>query len=353
MEDNNSEKQEEAITLGKKTTVWVEKYRPQTLDQIVLDPINKQIFQNVLETGHFPNILLHGPPGTGKTTAIINLIQAYQEKWNPSHTRIKEFVIHLNASDERGIDVIRNQIIFFIESKPLFRPGRKFVILDEVDYMTKNAQQALRYLLQSYTKSARFCLICNYMSKIDPGLQTELIHLRFNQLAKEDICLFLTNICRQEKVDVSPEMISNIQKMFFSDIRSMVNYIQSNQFFLLQSSSASAETTSFHYPFSFIDNNVWESAYHELATNKNIKFIAQVFSNNEKQPSTDTKSLIKCFLLFLIRKEIHPTEENGNKLNQVLSMAASLMHNSSINANIQTEFLISKLSNIYGNTKDK
>jgi hypothetical protein len=80
-------------------------------------------------------------------------------------------MIHLNASDERGIDIIRNQINQFVNSKTLFNKGMKFVILDEVDYMTKNAQQALRYLLQNYSSSVRFCLICNYISKIDEGLQ--------------------------------------------------------------------------------------------------------------------------------------------------------------------------------------
>jgi len=91
--------------------VWVEKYRPKLFDDIVLDPFNKQILSNIIETGHFPNLLFYGPPGTGKTTTIINLINAYQEKTSGKN---KELVIHLNASDERGIDVIRNQIIHFV-----------------------------------------------------------------------------------------------------------------------------------------------------------------------------------------------------------------------------------------------
>ena len=99
-------------------------------------------------------------------------------------------MIHLNASDERGIDIIRNQINQFVHSKTLFNKGMKFVILDEVDYMTKNAQQALRYLLQNYSSSVRFCLICNYISRIDEGLQNEFIRLRFNQLPEQKITHF-------------------------------------------------------------------------------------------------------------------------------------------------------------------
>ena len=112
----------------------VEKWRPTKFDNIVLDPINKIIMNNIIKTSYFPNLLFYGPPGTGKTTSIINLINSYQEKHNQN---IKGLVIHLNASDERGIDIIRSQISQFVNSKSLFNQGMKFVILDEVDYMTK------------------------------------------------------------------------------------------------------------------------------------------------------------------------------------------------------------------------
>ena len=123
---------------------WIEKYRPSDLKTIAFDPINKQFFDNILKTNYFPNLLIYGPPGTGKTTSIINLIKEYQLKNNESS---KELIQHLNASDERGIDTIRNQISLFVNSKTLFAKGTKFVILDEVDYMTINAQLALTNLI--------------------------------------------------------------------------------------------------------------------------------------------------------------------------------------------------------------
>ena len=129
---------------------WVEKYRPTEFENIVLDPINKRIFENIIKTKYFPNILFYGPPGTGKTTTIINLIKEFQEKKN------NVSIIHLNASDERGIDIIRNQINQFVNSKGFYENEMKFVILDEVDYMTKNAQLALKYLLQSNCYNIRF-----------------------------------------------------------------------------------------------------------------------------------------------------------------------------------------------------
>ena len=123
------------------TIPWIEKYRPTNFDNIVLDDINRILFENILSKKHFPNLLFYGPPGTGKTTTIINLINEYQKKNSGGG---KGSVIHLNASDERGIDIIRNQINQFVKSMSLFETGFKFVILDEVDYMTKNAQQALK-----------------------------------------------------------------------------------------------------------------------------------------------------------------------------------------------------------------
>ena len=133
---------------------WVEKYRPKSFEKIVLTPYNKAILSNILKKNYFPNLLFYGPPGTGKTTTIINLISEYQNMYNQKH---KELIIHLNASDDRGIDIIRNQINQFVNSKNLFGKGVKFVILDEVDYMTKNAQQALKFLIQECSNNIRFC----------------------------------------------------------------------------------------------------------------------------------------------------------------------------------------------------
>jgi replication factor C subunit 3/5 len=227
---------------------FCEKYRPTHFDDIVLDPLNKVILTNIINTSYFPNLLFFGPPGTGKTTTIINLINSYQEKLNQKH---KGLMIHLNASDERGIDIIRNQINQFVNSKSLFNHGMKFVILDEVDYMTKEAQQALRCLLQNYSNNVRFCLICNYISRIDEGLQNEFLRLRFNQLPEKDIFLFLKNISNSENLNLSDQSINLIQKLYKSDIRSMINFMQSNQ-------------NIGDYAFNIIDIEVWKSLFEKL-----------------------------------------------------------------------------------------
>ena len=214
---------------------WIEKYRPLHFDDIVLDPFNRLLFQNILTDGYFPNLLLYGPPGTGKTTTIVNLINEYsgneykrKTQQNAQFGKSKENVIHLNASDERGIDIIRYQINQFVKSKHLFETGLKFVILDEVDYMTKNAQQALKSLLQTCRPNVRFCLICNYISKIDESLQHEFCCVRFNQLPVKDIYMFIRQITDAEKVMITQEDIETIQLNYQSDIRSMINFIQLN-----------------------------------------------------------------------------------------------------------------------------
>jgi len=138
-------------------------------------------------------------------------------------------IIHLNASDDRGIDIIRNQINSFVNSKPLFNNGMKFVILDEVDYMTKNAQQALRYLLQIYTNNVRFCLMCNYISKIEPALRNMFVIIQSNNqpnISKKEL---LMHICKKENIPCDENYIENIIYHFKSDIRSMINYIQTYQ----------------------------------------------------------------------------------------------------------------------------
>jgi len=301
-----------------------EKYRPHLFEDIVLDPLNRQILKNIIETSYFPNLLFYGPPGTGKTTTIINLINAYQIKIGIKN---KDLIIHLNASDERGIDIIRNQISFFVNSKPLFHTGMKFVILDEVDYMTKNAQQALRYLLQNYTSNVRFCLICNYISKIDEGLQNEFIRLRFNQLPKNDIVKFLNNISTSEKLNMSEKSISCIQKLYKSDIRSMINFMQSNQDIVNQDNE-----------FNIIDNDVWENLISKLSKREKIDSIKDYVHSISINYNIDKKNIIKDFLNYIIRS--HPKYVNKSFLNYI----ENLMHSQIQNNNIHIYYALSRLT---------
>jgi DNA polymerase III delta prime subunit len=312
------------MNIGKEFVPFVEKYRPTLFDDIVLDPLNKQILKNIIDNSYFPNLLFYGPPGTGKTTTIINLINAYQEKQSNKN---KDLIIHLNASDERGIDIIRNQISNFVNSKPLFNNGMKFVILDEVDYMTKNAQQALRYLLQNYTSKVRFCLICNYISKIDEGLQNEFIRLRFNQLPREDIINFLNNISVSESLGLSQKTLFCIQKLYKSDIRSMINFIQSNQ-------NLDSETLN------IIDDDIWEELLNKIILRERLEIITSYIHTISINYNIDKKNIIKDFLNYIIKT--HPKYVNS----KFLDFVENLMHSQNQNNNTHINYSISRLSSL-------
>ena len=273
----------------KNSTPWVEKYRPSCFEDIVLDPLNKILLKNIIDNNYFPNLLFYGPPGTGKTTTIINLVNVYQEKMNLKN---KGLMIHLNASDERGIDIIRNQINSFVNSKSLFGDGMKFVILDEVDYMTKTAQIALRYLLNNYNNNfnVRFCLICNYISRIDESLQTEFVRMRFNQLPENDILKFLKKINQSENLKIKDDILISIQKHFMSDIRSMINYMQSNQDLI--------------HECKIIKNDLWIKLTNYLKKNtKNKKndCILKKINKISREYNIEPKNIIKNYLNYIIR----------------------------------------------------
>jgi len=290
---------------NKENIPWVEKYRPTQFDDIVLDPINRTLFNKILNKNYFPNLLLYGPPGTGKTTTIINLINEYQVKNNQIN---KGSIIHLNASDERGIDIIRNQIYQFVKSKNFFEEGLKFVILDEVDYMTKNAQQALKYLLQSSNYNVRYCLICNYISKIDDSLRNEFICIRFNQLPKQDIYKFIRQISDNEKLNIDDASIDAIQTMHHSDIRSMINFIQLNQ-----------NVTD--WDLNIIHSGVWETMYRMIhVTTAKPSDIVSYIKTVSGQYNIDKKNMLKNYFNYIIRNKCNVVTS------EYLNMVEGIMH---------------------------
>lgn len=301
---------------------WVEKYRPKVFTDIVLNKNNKSILQNIIKKNFFPNLLFYGPPGTGKTTTICNLIELYQKNNNEKN---KGLMIHLNASDDRGIDIIRNQIYTFVNSKPLYSNGIKFIILDEVDYMTKNAQQALRFLIQHYYKNVRFCLICNYISKIDESLKEEIIKLRFNQLPKNLIFDFLNNIIKNEEINISTKEISDIINNYKSDIRSMINYIQSNKLILNSK------------------NIIGEKEFSEITTiikkSSNSLFL-EFIKNLSIEFNIDIPSIIKSYFNYLLNKD-----ENIN--GKLLKIIEIYLHNNDILENLKNNYLFYSLKELF------
>ena len=303
---------------------WVEKYRPAHFDDIVLEENNRIILNNIVNEGYFPNLLFYGPPGTGKTTTIINLIKKYQKEYGQERKGLK---IHLNASDDRGIDIIRNQINQFVNTKTLFGKGLKFVILDEVDYMTKNAQQALRYLIQQYASNIRFCLICNYISRIDIALQNEFIRLKFCQLPKRDIFIFLKHIVETEQINISINQLKSIQSLFKSDIRSMINYLQSNQ----------------HKNFitdKIITNDFWEELINYLKQNKSNETLIKFIEQKSIDFNIDKKNFLKFFINYLLNNKEYSLHDKW------ISVFAKIIHTCS-NVDYIINYFLLKLKELY------
>jgi replication factor C subunit 3/5 len=301
---------------------FTEKYRPNNFDDIVMESLNKDFFITMLKQKYFPNLLLYGPPGTGKTTTIINLINEYQKSVNNIN---KCLVIHLNASDERGIDIIRNQINQFVKTNNLFEEGFKFVVLDEVDYMTKNAQQALKYLIQSCGKNVKFFLICNYISKIDQSLQHEFICVRFNKLPIQNINTLLKSICEKENIQISNRSIDVIQTLYKSDIRSMINFIQLNQNLLLEKDN-------------IISSEVWDTFIHLFSSKKDerdkhtdVKKFMNMISINY---NIDKKQIINEFYNYLILKH------NDIIVPSIINNIEKMIHNYDCDIDILVDYFI-------------
>ena len=265
---------------------WNEKYRPNNLEKIILSNYNKLLINNIIEKNYFPNLLLYGPPGTGKTTTVINLINSYLNKYYSDN---KKQIVHLNASHERGIEIIRNNLYTFVVSDNLFFEGPKFIILDEVDYMTKSAQLALKYLIEYYSNSnVRYCLICNYITKIDNNLQSYFCKLKFNTIPFEEIHTFLSDICSAEKLSVSRDYLYHIIYLFKNDIRAMINFLQLNNNNIIY----------------FIDANIYEKLYAI-----NLKDEYEVFKTNflkiEKKYKFNYNEFIKIYIYNILKTNIH------------------------------------------------
>ncbi|KAJ7596663.1 P-loop containing nucleoside triphosphate hydrolase protein [Mycena floridula] len=201
---------------------WVEKYRPSVLDDVVGNADTIDRLKVIAKDGNVPHIIISGLPGIGKTTSIHCL--AHQLLGDA----YKEGVLELNASDERGIDVVRNKIKAFAQKKVTLPPGRhKIVILDEADSMTAGAQQALRRTMEIFSNTTRFCLACNMSNKIIEPIQSRCAILRYAKLKDQEILKRLLEICEMEKVEYNDDGLTALIFTSEGDMRQAINNLQS------------------------------------------------------------------------------------------------------------------------------
>lgn len=213
---------------------WVEKYRPKSIDQLVAHEEIISTINALISANKLPHLLFYGPPGTGKTSTIIACAHKMYGKAYSS------MVLELNASDDRGIDVVREKIKDFAGTKQMFTNAPKLIILDEADAMTNAAQMALRRVMEKFTRNARFCLICNYGNKIIAALQSRCTRFRFAPLTTAQATSRTTEIADAEGVEYTADGIEACVSLGHGDMRRCLNILQSTAMSVCCAGSLSA-----------------------------------------------------------------------------------------------------------------
>ncbi|KAI9784099.1 MAG: Subunit of heteropentameric Replication factor C (RF-C) [Geoglossum umbratile] len=212
---------------------WVEKYRPKSLKDVTAQDHTITVLERTLQSSNLPHMLFYGPPGTGKTSTILALAK---ELYGPE--LIKSRVLELNASDERGISIVRQKVKDFARmqlSHPpsgAYRerypcPPYKIIVLDEADSMTQDAQSALRRTMETYSKITRFCLVCNYVTRIIDPLASRCSKFRFKSLDQENAKRRLEEIANNEGVNLDDGAVDALIKCSDGDLRKAITFLQS------------------------------------------------------------------------------------------------------------------------------
>ncbi|KNC79931.1 replication factor C subunit 5 [Sphaeroforma arctica JP610] len=254
---------------------WVEKYRPKCMDDLVSHTDIISTIQTFIKEDRVPHMLFYGPPGTGKTSTILAVAQ---QIYGPKY---KNMILELNASDDRGIDVVREKIKSFASTRTIFSSGYKLIILDEADAMTNAAQAALRRVIEKYTKNVRFCLICNYVSKIIPAVQSRCTSFRFAPLAVEQMEDRLQHVVASEKVNITPDGHKALLNLANGDMRKVLNVLQAaamshdvvdgDAVYLTTGQPLPSDITNI---MNWLLTDDYRSAYNQIKTLKDLKGLA-------------------------------------------------------------------------------
>lgn len=204
-----------------KQTIWIEKYRPKTLSDVVGQEAVVSRLKSYVETGNMPHLLFTGKPGVGKTASAVSMArEMFGETW-------RDNFIELNASDERGIDVVRHKIKNFSRISPMGDADFKIIFLDEADALTSDAQSALRRTMEQYSSNCRFILSCNYSSKIIEPIQSRCAVYRFGPISMDAVEGRIHHIAKLEGLNISKDGVEALKYVSQGDMRKAINAMQS------------------------------------------------------------------------------------------------------------------------------
>jgi len=271
MKSRERSKDENQKKRAKDYLPWNEKFRPKTLNDIAHQKTVVAALRKSMETANLPHLLFYGPPGTGKTSTILAVAR---ELYGPELMRAR--ILELNASDERGIAIVRTKIKNFAKIAvgtcnldPAYpNPPFKILILDEADSMTRDAQSALRRTMERWSKVTRFCLICNYVSRIIAPVSSRCAKFRFQSLPRKEIVGKLDAICKAESITASEDTYIALETVSGGDLRKAITYLQSASLMVSKGDPVTPENVkqvSVRIPIEFADK------LFEAATSQNFQ----------------------------------------------------------------------------------
>tara|TARA_B100002049_G_C16081078_1_gene377196 strand:+ start:1837 stop:2802 length:966 start_codon:yes stop_codon:yes gene_type:complete len=314
---------------------WIEKYRPSKLEDIKSQDFIKTSLQKLVENNTIPHLLFFGSSGTGKTSSILACIKELEAK---GYMVSK---LELNTSDQRGIKTVRKKIKEFATTQSFFKNGLKIIILDEADYMTNIAQCALRQIIEKYSKNVRFCIICNYINKIIPAIQSRCMKFRFSLLTDDEMRNKIEYVVKQEKIKISDKAITTIISLSGGDMRKSINILQTIPIFC---KNRIIDDSDIRICLGYPTENIITNIYDILSNNnKKIKSKYNLINDIIKK-----NGILLCNLLECLHKIVLKNKENftKKKLIYILKTFAVIEQHliQNVNENIQLGILVSSFS---------
>ena len=311
---------------------WVEKYRPNSIDDLIAPDHIKESMNQFIKKKKMPHLLLYGPPGTGKTSTILAVAKIIYG------VNYKNMILELNASDDRNIKVVREQIKEFAKTQnnfSIFMSDKtnmvkyKLIILDEIDSMTQDAQFCLRRIMETYSSNTRFCLICNYINKVIPALQSRCCKILFSQLNVNIALNRLTEICEKESINYDIDALKSIVNDNNGDMRKCINMLQAMSLSYGKISKCDTE---------IIDEKFIDLVF-SILMNKDYNSINNEILDLYVDAKLSISDIIKCLNDRILNLDI----DNNIKNNLIISLS-KLDSYGSLRSNY---ILISQLSSIF------